>query len=89
MFTITVKYSPVLEAIIGNDFDKFTVDLRVNENVIVPFGFVLYNLENIRPELFKRYPLDTLDFKLNGESPESTALLKDGDIIFVGVGENV
>ena len=69
----------------GTDFDKFTVDLDVKEDVTVPFNFAMYSVENVHPNLFKKYLPGKLDFKLNGENPKPTTPLKDGDEIWFSV----
>lgn len=83
--TFTVKYGLELEATVGTDLDKFTVDLGNKENVAVPFNFVMYSVDNAHPELFKKYPPGKLNFKLNGKDPEPTTPLKDGDEVWFGV----
>ena len=83
--TFTVKYSSALESTVGTDLDKFTVDLGVEEDVVVPFNFAMYSVDNAHPDLFKKYPPGKLDFKLNGEDPEETTPLKDGDEVWFGI----
>ena len=84
IFTITVKYDQALECITGTDKDTFTIELAIEKKVDVPFNFVMYSVENIRPEVFKRYPPGKLDFKLNGANPKQDTVLKDGDEVWFG-----
>ena len=83
--TFTIKYALVLEVLTGTDLDTFTVDLGAEENVKVPFNFAMYSVDNAHPELFKKYPPGKLDFKLNGQDPEPTTPLKNGDIVYFGI----
>ena len=81
----TVKYSFALESTVGTNFDKFTVDLDGEEDIEVPFNFVMYSVDNAHPNLFKKYLPGKLDFKLNGKDPEPTTPLKEGDEIWFGL----
>lgn len=70
---ITIFYDPALQLITG----KAKAQAMVNRGC--PFGFILTCLLMDYPQIERLYPPGVLGFTLNGQPPEMSAPLADGD----------
>ena len=79
---ITIYYDTALQKITGTSKERSMV------NSGCPFGFVLESILISYAEIRKRYPPGILGFTLNGQAPEPSTPLKDGDLLCFEICKN-
>lgn len=72
---ITIYYDTALQMITGTAKDRSMV------NNGCPFGFILESLLISYSEIGKRYAPGVLGFTLNGQPPDPSTPLRDGDLL--------
>lgn len=79
---ITIYYDTALQRITGK-----TKELSMVNNGC-PFAFVLQSILISYAEIEKKYPPGVLGFTLNGQPPDPSTSLKDGDLLCFEVYED-
>ncbi len=79
--TITVKYDPVLECLIGKNEEKMFL------NELAPFNFLLTSILSSYPKIMERYKPHETSFLINGKPVEGYCILFDGDVVEFNVNK--